>query len=192
VDVRRKALLAVVLDGAPLAGKRGILDHGFELAQLFQVVNPAMAETLTEQVREAGIREHDPAARCDAVGFVGEFFRRELKEIAQNMGLEQLSVQRGHAVDGVAAECGEVGHTHVTFPALLDDRQAAHAVLVTGKTVVDIVKVAAVDLFDDLKMAGKQCAEQRYGPLFQRLRHEGVIGVGEAVGGHVPGGLPFH
>ena len=122
VDVGRKALLVMVLDGAPLAGKRGIVDHGFELAQLFQVVNPAMAETASKQVGEAGIGEDHPAPRGDAVGFVGEFFRRELVEIAQNVRLEQVGVQRGDAVDGVAAESGKVRHAHVAFTALFDDR----------------------------------------------------------------------
>ena len=71
-------------------------------------------------------------------------------------------------------------------------RHAAQAVFVAGEAGADVVEVAAVDLVDDLEVARQQRAEERDGPLFQRLGHERVIGVGERVRGDAPGGVPIH
>ena len=68
-----------------------------------------MAEARGEQAGEAGIAEHHPAARRDAVGLVGELLRGELVEIAQDVGLEQFGVQGGDAVDGMAADAWRDG-----------------------------------------------------------------------------------
>ena len=111
---------------------------GFELAQLFQVVNPTVAEARGEQVREAGIGEDHPAAGRDAVGLVGELLRSELVEIAQDVALEQLGVQRRDAVDGMAADGGQMRHAHVALAGFVDDGEAAQAVFVAGKAGANV------------------------------------------------------
>ena len=94
----------------------------FEAAEPLQIVNPVDAEPRCEQLSEARIGKDHPAPGGDAVGLVGEFLRRELVEVAQHMGLEQLGMQRGHAVDGMAAECGQMRHAHVFFAVFVDER----------------------------------------------------------------------
>ena len=127
VDVGGEALLVVVLDGAPLARELGVVSKGFELAQLLEVVNPTVAEARGDKASKARIGEDHPAARRDAVGFVAEFLGREVMEITEQARFEQLSMQRGDTVDGVAADDGEMGHADIAISALVDDGEAAQA-----------------------------------------------------------------
>ena len=60
-------------------------------------------------------------------------FSGAILEVAQHGLLEQLRVQRGHAVDGVAADHGEVRHPHVPLAGLVDERQAPEQQVVAGK-----------------------------------------------------------
>ena len=49
------------------------------------------------------------------------------------------------------------------------------------------VEMQLVDLVDDLHVARQQPLHQRHRPAFQRLRQQRVIGVGDGVGGDLPG-----
>ena len=40
-------------------------------------------------------------------------------EIAQHIGLQQLGVQRRHAIDRMAAHAGQVRHAHIALAALI-------------------------------------------------------------------------
>lgn len=49
------------------------------------------------------------------------------------------------------------------------------------------VKVALVDLVDDLQVSRQQALQQVHGPALQSFRQDGVVGVGEGAPGQVPG-----
>ena len=81
-------------------------------------------------------------------------------------------------------------HAHKSLPILVDERKPAYAIFVAGIPGTHIVKVAAVDLIDDFKMARQQGAEEAQRPLLQSLRHQGVVGIGHGMRGYIPRRLP--
>ena len=174
VNVGGEAFLVVVLDGAPLRGEVRIFNQRLELAELFEIVNPALSEARGQQASQTRVAKDHPAARRDAIGFVAEFLWGQIVEIAQHVGLQQLGMQLGHAVDGMAAQRSQMRHAHESAVVFIHQGKAAHAFFIAG---ADVFEVPAVDLFDDFKMTRKQGAEEANGPLFKSLGHEGVVGV---------------
>ena len=101
------------------------------------------------------------------------------------MRAHQLGVQRGHAVHLVRAEEGQGAHAHAPLAVLVDQRhrgQRRH-VRPGGQRV----EMQLVDLVDDLHVARQQPLHQRHRPAFQRLGQQRVVGVGDGVGGDLPG-----
>ena len=138
------------------------------------------------------VAQDHPAPGGDAVGHVVEFFRLQLVEIAQHGLLEELRVQRGHAVDGMAADAGQMRHAHILLAALVDERQPRQTLVVPGKAHPHLVQKAPVDLVDDLQVPRQHVSEERQRPFFQGLRQQGVVGVGEGAPCDLPGLLPVH
>ena len=95
-----------------------------------------------------------------------------------------------HAVDGVAADAGQIRHAHVAFAALVDQRQPRDARFVAPEADARFIEKARVDLVDDLQVPRQQLREHRERPAFQRFRHQRVIGVAEGFARDVPGLLP--
>ena len=137
---------------------------------------PARAQDVVEHARERRVGIHDPAAEGDAVGLVGELLGIELVEGVQLGVLEDLGMQRGHAVNREAVVDGHVCHVH-------------HAVAHDGHGVVAAILGALelVQLDHDLRDArgnGLQALER---PLLERLGKDRVVGVGHHAAHHRDG-----
>ena len=124
---------------------------------------------LVQELRQRRVAEHEEAARRDAVGHVVEALGPELREVPEHGLPQQLGMQRGNAVDRVAADGREVGHAHALLARLVDQRQARDARVVAGVRAPDLVEEAAVDLVDDLERPRQQAAEERQPPGLERL-----------------------
>ncbi len=99
-------------------------------------------------------------------------------------------MQRGHAVDRVRADHGEVGHAEGLAAALVHEGADAFLVVVAGPLRLDALHEAAVDLENDLGVARQHAGEKRHGPLLQRLGEQRVVGVAEGQLHDGPGGVP--
>ncbi len=188
--VGREPFLVGPLHGTEGLAEGGVVGQGFELADLFQIDDPVAPDAAGDEFGQPGVGLVEPASRGDAVGDVDELARVELVEVGEQGVLEQLRVELGHAVDGVAADDGEVSHAYPASAFLVDEGEAAQHVHVPREVVHDFFEEAVVDLVDDLQVARQHALEQGHGPGFQRLGHEGVVGVGEGAGDDVPGFLP--
>ena len=110
LDVRRELLLVPLLDVAEFGAERFVFGERLQLAQLVQIDGPALADPLGDGGRQQGIGRQKPTARGDAVRLAVEAIRPHLVEVAQQVLLEQLRVQRRDAVDRVGPDHGEVRH----------------------------------------------------------------------------------
>ncbi len=97
-----------------------------------------------------------------------------------------------HAVDLVAAHDSQVGHANTLGAALIYDRHAAQYLVITGMLVHDLLQKMMVDLINNLHVAWQNFLEHRNRPCFQRLRHQGVVGVGKGAHRNVPSLIPLH
>ena len=120
---------------------------------------------IRDQPAQLRVRQREPAARRHAIGLVAEFLRPQLIEVLQHVRLEQLRVQRGHAIDRMAADAGEVCHAYLAVAVLPDQRQARKPVLIAQKTDPHLVQEMRVDLKYQLQVARQHLAEHIQRPL---------------------------
>ena len=78
-------------------------------------------------------------------------------------------MQLGHPIDGLAADTGQVGHTHISarrVSSINDSR--ARLGLIAGIFQADLVQEATVDLKDDLQMPGQRPCQKAAAAIFSR------------------------
>ncbi len=95
-----------------------------------------------------------------------------------------------NAVDGVAADNGQVCHADMFFTFFPDDGHAPQSLEIIGKTGRYLLEEVVVDLVDDKKVPRQDAFHGPYGPFFQGLGKDGVIGVGKGLDCDVPGCIP--
>ena len=88
-------------------------------------------------------------------------------------------MQRGNAIDRVAANDRKMRHAHHLHGAFFDEGEVLLLLGVSRPLGIDLLKEALVDLKDELQMTGHDLLEECHAPFFQSFRQQGVIGVGE-------------
>ena len=149
-----RALLAR-LTARHLAVEGGVVRVGLQPAKLIQVRQPAVTDRVVEQLPQARVGEREEPPWRDAVGLVGEPFRPQFVKVFQHTVFEQLGVQRGDAVDPVAADRREVRHPHALAVVLGDQRHPAQPGIVARELGAHLVEEPPVDLVDDLEVPGQ-------------------------------------
>ena len=190
-DVEGQVELVLPLHLPPLRAELRVVGEGLELPQPLEVGQPsAVAQPGRDQAGQPRVGQPEEPARADAVRHVPELLRPQVGEVPQHRLGQQPRVQFGHAVDGEAAEGGQVGHPHPMLGALLDQRHPRDAFLVTQMPGAQVLQEGVIQGIDDFQVAGQQPPEQRHRPGLEGLGQQGVAGVGEGAAGDGPGLLP--
>ena len=146
--------LVILLDFPPARPEFGVVGMRRQFAQLVQLGDPAGADGFGDQRAHAGVATGHPAPLGDPVGLVVELLRPQFVEVAEQPLLEQLRMQRGHAVDRDAADDGQIGHADLLFVTFLDQRHPALTVDVAGPVAGDLGQEAGVDFVNDVQQPG--------------------------------------
>ena len=86
-----------------------------QFLEIVEVGDPGVTtRKASKQRRQARVNHPQPAARRNTVGLVVELLRPQRVPIAEGIALDDLRVQRGHAVDGVRGIAGDPRHVHHT------------------------------------------------------------------------------
>ena len=174
VNPAAEALLVFLLDCGKLFDKGCVVRKRQQLFQLIKVFAPALADGFIHQLGERRVGQHQPAARRDAVSDRVELLRHDGVVIRKRRVLEDIAVQLGNAVDRVG-----IRHAHVRHVRLIvsQNRHVADAVPLTGERVEELLAQAAVQLLHDGVNARQRLSHHVLRPLFQRLSHDGVVGI---------------
>ena len=178
-DALGECFFVRVLDRHEFFAERGIIGRRFEFAQQVEIALPPAANGAGDEVGEARVAGHEPAARGDAVGLVVDAAGVEGVELGEEVALHQLRVKGSDTVDRMAADDAQVGHADHLVVAFLDEGEGALLGDVTGPLLFDLVEEVLVDLENDLQMTRQDLAEQADAPFLQRFGQKGVVGVGE-------------
>lgn len=100
---------------------------------------------------------------------------------------QDVAVQVGYAVDAVGSDHCQVCHVQ---RMTVDDCHAGNGVAVQMELLGQLAAEAVVDFYDNLIDARQQGAEHILVPAFQRLGHDGVVGVGKGVADNLPRLVP--
>ena len=192
LDFCGQRMLVGELDGRPRLPERGIVGQRLQPPKLVEVRWPGFPDGVEQQAAQPRVDEHQESAWGHAVGHARELVRPQVGEVAEGILLEQFAVQTGDAIDGVAADAREVGHTHVALPCFVDDRQPFHATLVSRERRADVLQVPVIDLVNDLEEPRQRFTKQRHWPFLKRFRQERVVRVPEGAPRDVPGRRPVH
>ena len=161
-----------------------------ELLEVVEVGDPAVADRLGDELRKRGVRLEEPAARRDAVRDVVELLGPELVEVLEERLLEDLGVELGDAVNRGRADDAEVRHPDVALAVLVDERHPLELLDVARVERADLLQEAAVDLVDDLEVAGEKTLHHRNGPLLERFLENRVVRVAGRAARQVPRLVP--
>ena len=97
-----------------------------------------------------------------------------------------------NAVDLVGTDHTQVTHANLACTALFDDGQLGLDGIVAWPLGFNhIFQEATVDFINDFEVTRQYALEQVHGPLFQRFRQQGVVGVGEYLVADSPSGIPL-
>ena len=183
--------------GQPLlVGQLGLADRsdegrvvqmGLQRLQARQVAAPAAADARVEHGRERRVGQCQPAPGRDAIGLVVEALRPQPGKVDKDRLLHQLGMQGRHAVNRVAGQHRQVGHSHAAFAALVDQRHAPHQRHVGSMLLRQLRQEVGVDVKNDLQVARQHPAQHLHRPGLQRLVHERVVGVRENALAQAPG-----
>ena len=142
---------------------------------------------LLDQGIQLGVDLSQPAAVVDAVGHVLELVGGLQIGVVEHVALQDVRVQGGNAVDGLAGGHAQVGHADLAAP---DDGHIGDLAGVIAVALLQLGLIAGSDLLQDDPDAGQQLGDQILGPALQSLSQDGVVGVAHGVGDDVPGVFP--
>jgi len=111
-------------------------------------------------------------------------------EVPEDFPFQDLGMQAGDTVDRVAADNGQVGHPDLLLRALFYERDALHPLRIVGEAPLHVVQELRVDAEDDLEVEREHLSRPPDRPCLERLRQNGVIGVGECADRDVPRRVP--
>ena len=174
LQVAGKILLVQPLDLGQLPQAFLVVHIGAQAGQQVKIVQVSITDAVADKAIQAWVGLHQPAAAGNAVGHIAELLRHQPVKLVEQVVLQDLTVQLGNAVDVVAAHHAQVCHAHLALAQDLHlfDLGGGAAELFPHPCIP-----AAVDLLHDLVDTGQQLLEQGDIPLFQRLRHDGMVGI---------------
>ena len=156
-------------------GNQLVVDDGLQDLEPVELGEEAGAHILLEKPGELGVGEPQPPPGRDAVGLVLELLGEDRVPVPEDVVLENLGVDLGHAVDRRGEVDGEVGHVNAVIP---DQGEAG--------VLLPAAVVQPPEDFHDLR---EDLPHEVEIPRLQRLGHDGVVGVGEGLPGHGHGGI---
>ena len=177
VDHLAQLLLLLALDSIELF-YHVVVDHGLQLAQQLQILQEVAADAVLNQLGQFRIAQAHPAAGGHTIGLVLETIGEGGIPLLEAVVLQDLAVDLGHAVDIAAYIDAEVCHV---CGIVLDNKQA-------GVFLLQLF----IDAADDGNDLRHNRVQQIQIPLFQRLAHNGVIGVREGLLGNGKAVLKVH
>ena len=166
--------LGFLLDFSNAVQNRFVILISHQLFQLGRVLHKIRADQTSQIIGEPVVAVNQPSAEGDAVGLVVEFLRINIVEGLQLGILQNLCVKRRHAVHRIAVMDVDVGHVNSVF--LIDD---------IHPLIVEIPSHPGIQVADDGKQVGNHFFQIGNGPFLQRLRQNGVIGVGTGLSHHI-------
>src|SRR6202022_4577230 len=90
----------------------------------------------------------------------------------------------------VRADDRQVHHSNLVLRTLLDQAEAADALLVARIAAPGIVEKAAIDFENDLQMSRQHLLKVVERPSFESLGQQRVVGVGQSPLRQIPGLVP--
>lgn len=151
LDVVAQAVAVVLLTAGVALLEAGVLGVLAQPGELVEVRDPLLAaESLSDELRQRRVALEEPATRRDTVRDVREVIAaEELDKVGEQVGLDEVGVERSDTVDLVRADDGEVGHADRLREALLDERHAGEAAAVARELLLDVREEERVQIEDD-------------------------------------------
>src|SRR5260370_1242562 len=170
--------------------KGAVVSQRLEPGELTEVGDPAIANGISNDARERGIRQQQPASWGDPVGLVTEPFRKQTRQIFNGNRAEELGMDRRNTIRAMRADNRQVRHANLPSAAFIYQAYTLNHAFIARKLRADGVKQAAIDLEHDLKVPRQHLLKPRKRPFLQRLRKQSVVCVSEGPLSNAPRSVP--
>ena len=182
LDPGRQRHLVGTLGQMELGPKATVPNMRLQVAQPVQIVFPILANRRGDQIRQRAVAHFQPAARRHTIGLVHDPVRMQLVQFGEQVGLDQIGMQRRNTVDLMRHDKGQLAHPHLV---MLDD-----ADVMRSRGVFRPVPI--VDPLDDLHVARQDIAKGKGRPPLQRLGQQSVVGIAQTGPRRLDGGGKLH
>ena len=176
INPAAETLLVFLLDGGELLDESRVVREREQALQLHQILAPALTDGFIQQLGQTRIGKHQPAARRDAVGNRVELLRHDGVIIRKRRVLEDFAMQLRNAVDRVRIRNAHIRHVRLIVG---ENRHMTDAVPLSRESIKQLLAETAVQLLHDGIDARQGLLHHALRPLFQRFRHDGVVGVSD-------------
>ena len=150
------------------AGKIQKSDELFGLGEILIAL-----QKFADKPVQARICLSKPAAVVDAVCDVGESLRAKPADILKEVFFQYLTMQTGNAVYLIAGRKAEVCHVHLS---VADDEVFAD-LFAAAEFGYEVLAPAAVNLAQYLPNTRQERLHEILRPFFERLAHDGMVGI---------------
>ena len=140
---------------------------------MIQIQHRAIADGIADQIAQLRIAQPQPAPLGDAVRFVAEAIRIDRVPFAEYIVLQNLRMDRRHAVYMARSVHRQIRHVYAPVP---DD---AHRVRAFDRVLFQHPRKLRIDFADHAHHVRRDLAQKIDIPAFQRFAHHGVVRVAE-------------
>ena len=166
-----------------------IASEFFKSLKFGKVFFPAMTDSLCDELRKFFVCRKKPAALCNTVSLVVEFFRIQLVPVAKLLLLKKASVKLCNTV--YAETCVNCKPSHIYF-SVIDDGHTTVFCIIVRIFFAQLNHKAAVDFFNNLIDTRKKTLENLNRPFFKRFCKNCVVCISKCVSYYVPGIVPAY
>ena len=185
-DILGHAFLILLFDSGQLFQYSSIIFIGHKTFKGIGISLEFVTDQFGNQIGQTRIGLVQPTSVGNTIGDILEFFGCDGIEIIKDGVFQNLTVELGNTVDGMACDHSKICHLHDT---VIDDGHSADFVAIhTGR--VHFLAEASVDFFDDLIDTGELAGEHINLPAFQCFAHNSMVGVGDGSCNDIPGLIP--
>ena len=149
-----------------------IFHIGFQLCDLGQVCNPAVADLICNPVRKQRIAVSQKSSLGNTVCLVVEFLRHHFIKVLQLLVLQDLCVELCNTVYRKSCYNSHIRHADL---AVHKDSHLLHLFLIARIHFADSDQETAVDLLHNLINTREKSGEQVDGPFLKSLSHNCMV-----------------
>ena len=154
--------LVLVLDLDELVNESLVGGIWHQKLQVVQSGDPLInsSEGVTDELRKFWVAAMDPSSWGNTVGLVLELSWIESIKFLEKSGLQKMRMESSHSVNGVRAHNGQVSHSNLLWPSLLNQTHSSNLFSVSWVFLLQLGNINMVDQVNELQMSWKKSSNQ--------------------------------
>ena len=152
LNVIGEFLFIFLFDADKLLHESFVISKFLNLFKLTQIRDPSFTNFIGIKISKGPVTLSQPSSWCNAIGFIGEFFRIYFIKISEKSFFNQITVHRCHTIDFMSTHNSQMCHVYNGIFTLSHDRHSADFASIFAKFDTNFLQEPSVDFIDNLQM----------------------------------------